>query len=245
VSREAAVLVAFLLTASGAGADDDTIVTDRPGYGESADVVSSRRVQVETGLAWTRVSDDATLFDLPQALVRVGLGRSLEVRLTAPDWLRAGGPGGTASGWSDTALGVKWHLAWRGNDFALRGTLYLGMGSLGFSDRHAEPEAALSWSREMSHRWSLSATLGVRHFRPLGGTLFSPSVSVGCSLGSRVGTFVEYGAGLENGLGPVHALDHGYTWLVGPDAQVDFSLGVGLSTAAPDFFVALGFSRRF
>jgi hypothetical protein len=90
----------------------------------------------------------ATLFDLPQALVRVGLGRSLELRLTAPDWFRAGGLESAGSGWSDTTLGVRWHVAAGGSDFALRGTLYLGMGSLGQSDRRAEPEAALSWSRE-------------------------------------------------------------------------------------------------
>jgi hypothetical protein len=73
----------------------------------------------------------------------------------------------------------------------------------------------------------------------------SPSVSVQRSLGAHASTFLEYGAGLGQGLRPWHALDHGYSWLAGPDTQIDFSLGVGLSAATPDFFVALGFTRRF
>ena len=52
---------------------------------ESANVVGSRHVQVETGLTWTRVNHEARIFDLPQALLRLGLGRSLELRLVAPD----------------------------------------------------------------------------------------------------------------------------------------------------------------
>lgn len=245
MKREATVVVALLLAASRAGADGDAIVTDRPGFGESASVVAGRRVQVETGLTWTRVDGDATLFDLPQALVRVGVGRSLEFRLTAPNWLRAGGLEGAAAGWSDTTLGVRWHVAAGGSDVAFRGTLYLGMGSLGLSDRLAEPEAALSWSRDLSERWSVGATVSARRLRLVPSTLVSPSLSIQRSLGARGSTFLEYGASLGEGLRPWHSIDHGYTWLLGPDTQIDASLGVGLSAAAPDFFVGLGFSRRF
>jgi len=113
------------------------------------------------------------------------------------------------------------------------------------SDRRAEPEAALAWNLALSERWSLGATVSARRLRLLESTLLAPSVSVGCNLGARGSTFLEYGAGLAQGFRPLHSLDHGYQWLLGPTTQIDVSLGVGLSEAAPDFFVALGFSRRF
>jgi hypothetical protein len=240
-----APLLALLLAAARAGAGGDAIVTDRPGFGESASVVAGRRVQVETGLTWAWVGDGATILDLPQALVRVGVGRSLELRVTTPDWFRGRGPGISAAGWSDTTLGVKWHAAAGGNDFSLRVAVYLGTGSLGWSDRRGEPEGSVSWSRNLSERWTVGATVTAHRLRLLSTTLVSPSVSVGHSLGARGSTFLEYGTGLGQGLPPLHSLDHGYTWLAGPDTQLDVSVGVGLSAAAPDFFVALGFSRRF
>ena len=43
----------------------------------------------------------------------------------------------------------------------------------------------------------------------------------------------------------LHEIDHGYTWLLRPNTQLDVSVGVGLSPVAPDFFVGFGVCRRF
>jgi len=245
IQRAAVSAGLALLLAARASAGGEDIVADRPGFGESASVVGSRHVQVETGLGWTWVNHEARIFDLPQALVRLGLGRSLELRLVAPDWLRGYEPDRTVSGWSDTAVGLKWHVAAGNDDLSVRGTLYLDTGSVDWTAGKAEPEVAVAWSRALAERWSLSATVSARRLRVLDATLLSPSVSLGRSLGRRVGTFVEYGANLAEGLGPLHRIDHGYTWLPNPYTQLDVSLGLGLSPAAPDFFVEFGFSRRF
>jgi hypothetical protein len=154
-----AVIALIVLFGARAAAAGDELIADRPGVGESASVVGRWRVQLETGLTWARVDQDTRAFDLPQALVRLGLGGSLELRMLAPDWLRSAGPGGAESGWADTAVGLKWHVA--------------------------------------------------AGFRPL------------------------------------HLIDLGYAWLPHPDTQLDLSVGLGLSDAAPDFFLGLGFSRRF
>ena len=115
-----ALIVLFGARAAAAG---DEMIADRPGLGESASVVGRWHVQIETGLTWARVDRDTCAFDLPEALVRVGLGGSLEFRWLAPDWLRSEGPGGAESGWTDTAVGFKWHVAAGDNDLSLRGTL--------------------------------------------------------------------------------------------------------------------------
>ena len=228
-----------------ASAGDVDLVTDRPGFGESASVVSSHRLQVEAGLAWTRLTGEASAFDLPQGLVRLGLGRSLELRVEAPDWLRASSSEGTSSGWSDMSIGLKWHVSRGANDLSLRGTLVLPTGGLGFSDERADPVVAVAWSRTLSGPWSLGTTVRARHFRAYDTSLLSPSVSLGRALGSRASTFVEYAATFVTGAPSLHQVDHGYTWLLRPDTQLDVSLGIGLSPVAPDFFVGFGVCRRF
>jgi hypothetical protein len=235
----------MVLVGTTARAGDGEMVADRPGFGESASVVGRGRVQLETGLTWTRVDREVRVFDLPQALVRIGLGRSLEIRVLASDWLRGEGPGGTESGWSDTSIGFKWHVAQGRNDLSLRGVVYLPNGSTAWSDESTDPEGAVAWSCGLSAEWSLGATVGGRRFGFLATTSLSPSVSIGRTLGPHASTFVEYGASVAEGSRPLHRIDHGYAWLPNPDTQLDMSLGLGLSNAAPDFFLGFGFSRRF
>ena len=240
LSAAAAVLAALPATARTAD-----IEADRPGFGESASVVERGRVQLEAGLAWTRVGGGVSVLDLPEAVLRVGVGASLEVRVQASDWLRAEGTGGTQSGWSDTGVGIRWQAAAGAHDLSLRGVLFLPSGSPGWSDGKVDPEGAVSWAHELGGGWSASATVSARRFTSVATTVLSPSVSVEHALGSRGSTFVEYGANVADGRPPLHQVDHGYTWLPNPDTQLDVSIGFGLSSAAPGFFVAVGFSRRF
>jgi hypothetical protein len=224
---------AIAIACAGPAARADDIAPDRPGFGEAASVVERGRVQLEMGLAWTRVGREASVFDAPEALLRVGLGASLEVRLQPPDWLRAGGAKGTRSGWSDTAVGVRWQVAAGRRELALRGTLLLPTGSSGCSVEKVEPEAAVSWAHELGGGWSTSGTVSARGFTSVATTVLSPSVSIQHVLGSRGSTFLEYGANVADGLPPLHQLDHGYTWLPNPDTQLTCRSGSGSRAPPP------------
>ena len=126
-------LAAAVLAGAVATARADDIQPDRPGFGESASVVERGRVQLETGLAWTRVGDGASVLDLPQGVLRVGVGASLEVRVQAFDWLRPNG-GGT-SGWSDAGVGVRWQAVAGAHEVSLRGVVYLQIGRASCRER--------------------------------------------------------------------------------------------------------------
>ena len=243
--KEALAVVLLMTAARVAPGDESALVADRPGFGESASAVLPRHVQAETGVAWTRVDSGTSVTDAPEALVRIGLCKPLELRLLVPDWLRMRAGGHTTTGWADMAIGLKGHLAAGGSDLALRGTLYLPTGAAAFSAGRVEPEIALAWSRALSERWSLGATIDVRRLRLAHETSSSPSLSLGRSLGRRLGTFLEYGANLARGARALHKLDHGYTWVLDARTQLDASLGVALSPAAPDFFLGAGFCHRF
>jgi len=239
------IAAAIVMAGARAPARANDIAPDRPGFGESASVLDRGRVQLEAGLAWTRVEADASVLDLPQAVLRIGVGASLEVRLQASDWLRAEGTEGTESGWSDTAIGLRWQVAAGRHDVSLRGVLFVPNGSVGWSDEKVDPEGAVSWAHELGGGWSASATVSARRFTSVQTTVLSPSLSIERALGSRASTFLEFGTNVADGRSPLHQVDHGYTWLPNADTQLDVSIGFGLSSAAPDFFVAVGFSRRF
>jgi hypothetical protein len=240
-----AVIALIVLVGPRAAAAGDEMIADRPGFGESASVVDRWHVQLETGLTWARVDRDTRALDLPEALVRVGLGGSLEFRWLAPDWLRSARPGSEESGWTDTAVGLKWHFAAGGNDLSVRGTVYLPSGSTAWSDESSDPEVAIAWSRELSAGWSLGATVGLRRFGSSATSVLSPSLSIRHTLGSHASTFGEYGTSVGKGFRPLHLVDLGRAWLPNRDTQLDLSVGLGLSDAAPDCFLGLGFSRRF
>ena len=220
-------------------------MADRPGFGESASAVEKGHVQIETGSAWTRVQPGTEIVDLPQALARVGIARSLEVRVLAPDWVRLRSGGSATSGWTDMAVGLKGHVAAGGSDFSLRGTAYLPTGSLLETEDRLDPEIAAAWSRSLSPEWSLAATVSLHRFRVLHATFTSPSIALGRSLGKHFATFLEYGANLASGARPAQKLDNGYTWIVHGRTQLDVSVGVALSAIAPDLFVGMGVCRRF
>lgn len=242
-----AFAAALLLTAARAApGDEPALVADRPGFGESANTVLKGRAQAEAGAAWTRIDSRTSTTDLPQLLIRVGLLGPVELRVLAPDYVRTRSYGRTETGWADMAVGLKVHLgSFGGSDLTLRATADVPTGSSDLTAHLVDPEAAVAWSRSLSERWSLGATVGARRLRFDHRTLTSPSFSVGRSLGEHLATFVEYGASLGEGLRPMHRLDHGYTWLVNARTQLDASLGVALSSAAPDFFVGVGWCRRF
>jgi hypothetical protein len=243
--RIAVAAVLLPAAARAAPGDEPAFTADRPGFGESANTVPRGRVQAEAGATWTRIDPSESATDFPALLVRVGLVGPVELRVLAPDYVRDRTSGRTDTGWSDTAVGLKAHLgSFRGSDFSLRATAYVPTGSAKLTAHRVEPEAAVAWSCGLSERWSLGATVGARRLRLAHQTTTSPSVSLGRTLSEHVATFVEYGGSFAPGFHS-HRLDHGYTWLVNAHTQLDASLGVALSRAAPDFFVGVGFCRRF
>ena len=57
--------------------------------------------------------------------------------------------------------------------------------------------------------------------------------------------FVEYAGDFPERGGPRHLLHFGTAWKLGPFQQLDLHVGVGLSRAAVDHFIGVGYSFRF
>ena len=165
-ARALLVVASLLLVAAvPARGDEPAIVADRPGFGESANVVVRYRLQVETGAAPRGSATTRPCSTLRRRSLRLGLPGSLEVRVGVPDRVDAHGSGEDTTGWTDVTVGVKGHVAVRGNDVSLRATAYIPTGSMALTSDRLDPELAVAWSRSLSGPWSLGATVSQRWLR--------------------------------------------------------------------------------
>lgn len=259
-----ALLVASLALALAAPsrADDEPIATDRPDFVESSDVVGKGRVQVETSLAWERDRQAGVKTRLASTptLLRVGVADDWELRLETDGRLRlrseSAGLTTRERGWSDLAVGVKWHQ--RDGDEE-KGTPGLGWllhldvdsGSGPFRGQGVRPSLRMVAEWEFAGGWSLGVMPGLYRDRDDQGRHYTGGILaavLGKSLGEGLRGFVEVSgqqlAPQRNG-GNVITVDAGLAWLLTRDLQLDVAMSRGVNRNAPDLGWTVGMSARF
>jgi hypothetical protein len=240
-----------VLIASGYAAGDDgaqaPIATDRPSVTDSSVVVPLGSLQIENGFAET-VSDGRSTFDGPETLLRFGLLSKTELRLTAPDYFGPVGTGsGTSSGFGDLAIGVKQQLGpTHGFDVSLVLTLSLPTGARAISSHGYDPSVQVPWSRALSPHWTVAGMLSTYwptqdHSRNLTG---ETTFLIDRQVTKKWDGFVEYAGDFPERGGPRNLVHFGTTWKLTARQQLDFHVGVGLSSAAVDHFIGFGYSFR-
>jgi hypothetical protein len=233
---------------------DEALITDRPDFTESPQVVPQGRVQIEGGVTYSREGARRATGG-GEVLVRVPVAKKVEVRFGLPSYVRQR-DGGRSSGLDDSFLGAK--LALSPGDaqrkkpalgLLIGATLPTGANAIG-EDAY-QPEAILSASWELSPKLAFNSNVG--YGRPSdGGTRFSQlfgSVSLGFTLSDKWGAFAEvYGLTKADATGKsAKYVDGGVTYLINNDFQLDARLGFGLNNklGGPDYFTGVGASRRF
>jgi hypothetical protein len=240
-----ACLVLLVASARAAGSDDPAdspINTDRPAVTDSSVVVPAGSLQLENGFAET-VSQGQQTSDGPETLLRFGVASKTELRLTAPDYF--GGPG-MASGFGDLAVGVKQQLgpAPGGFDVSLVVSLSLPTGADAISSHGYDPFVQLPWSRALSSNWTAAGMLSVYwptvdgRRNETGETTFL----IDRQLTKTWDAFVEYAGDFPEQGGPRHLVHVGTSWKLTPHQQLDLHAGWGLSSAAVDHFIGVGYS---
>jgi len=94
-------------------AAEDPIATDRPDQTESPNVIERGRVQIEGGFLFARDTREGNVNTLkvPQALLRIGLLRNVELRIGGDGFVYQGRSGEKGSGnGSVITLGTKFRL---------------------------------------------------------------------------------------------------------------------------------------
>ena len=251
----------LLLCAMKAHAEEGEIVTDRPDVAESSETVGSRRLQVELS---TQVETDRlgghrrTSFRTP-VKVRLGVIARLELHLEtdgfARDWgvLPSGGVG-SATGGADLGLGGKVHLFDQQRllpSTAILLSVSLPVGSAAFTEGNTSlsPTLAVSW--DLGTRWSIGANLGAtialteRDIHPDSFRFAAALWRTWAPLSERLSSFVEPSGEVPlDGSEPALQIQGGVAYLFTPLVQLDLAAIVGLTAAAADFGMTLGFSFK-
>jgi hypothetical protein len=223
------------LAASPAFSQESEIVADRPGLADGSVTVGRGVAQLEAGV--TREGDEE-LLTIP-LLLRYGLTDRIELRLESDTF-------GIAEDDNDiapVALGFKWRF--RDGDVPLSIIANVqppsGGGILRTSE--FETEARLVSDIALANDFSLTPNVGV-HFVEGGEATAVFAASLEHPLGP-LGAFIDFESRIADGDTSM-IIDGGFAWVVRPDTQLDLSAGVDVTgDQYPDWFIGVGYSRRF
>jgi len=223
------------------------IATDRPAVTDSSVVVPSGSLQAENGFLETG-SQGQSVLDGPETLVRFGVANRTELRFTLPDYFYNLNSGG-GTGFGDFAFGVKQQLGPTPGGFDVSVILFLSCptGTHTVSSGGYDPGLQVPWSRALSANWTAAGMFSIYwptkdRTRNVTGEF---TFLLDRQLTKPWDAFVEYAGDFPEAGGPQHLLHFGTALKTARQQQIDFHVGVGLSSAAVDHLIGVGYSFRF
>ncbi len=231
---------------------EEPLVSNRPGFSNTWEIVQSGRVELNAGVGYVRVDEEEALA-LGQVLVRFGLSERLEFRAGLNSYVDVDGPGGAISGFEDPTLGIKVRVL-EGDDgtrpqaaFILQSTVPIGGDEIGVPEPQPAGIVVLSWN--LGPRLHLDTNHGVSYLDDGVDrwTEFLTSYGLAVTVAGDLGLYFEY-AGffpLESGRDEAHFLFAALTYLTSNRMQVDLGVGRGLNREDPDHFVSAGVAYRW
>jgi hypothetical protein len=243
-------LILLLLSTNNAWSQETeptpAIVTDRPDVTESSIVVPKGSLQFENGMTWTKDHGNQSV-DFSETLVRFGVSTRMEFRVVTPNYFKDV-TGTNASGFDDIAVGVKQRLGplWGHLDLAVIVALSLPTGASRISSHGFDPFIKFPWSKDLAKGWALG---GMQSFfwntragrRNLIG---EPTLVAEKEISGPWSVFVEYAGDFAQQGSSKQITHFGTAYRITPKQQIDFHLGLGVSPAAPEHFLAVGYSIR-
>ena len=224
-----------------------TINPDRPTVAESSMVVPKGTLLSENGLQLTDTAG-AYVLDLPESSVRYGLLEKTELRLTVPDYFYSLPGNASPSGFGDMAIGVKQQLGpVRGIDVSLVAYLTLPTGAEAISSHGYDPALQLPWSRSLSALWTVGGQFAT-YWPTVSGThnfTGEATVYLDRQLRAPWDVFLEYVGDFPERGGSSELLHVGTTYKLTPLEQLDCHAAVGLTQAAPTWYIGFGYSYLF
>ncbi|MGX9719569.1 transporter [Stenotrophomonas acidaminiphila] len=223
---------------------------DRPGIGFSTSTVGKGVFAWEQGLpdgSHDRRDGVTATTWTADTLLRLGVGRTLELQLGADTWggqrLRGAGLHARAEGGGDGSIAVKWAPA-LDNDtltvaFKFGTTLPWGQAPLGGDGQVRDLGVTVAWALPADA--GLALHVDRQWGDDGGGWLFSPSY--GFPLGEDVAAYVEAGYGQDEQ--HMRAAGAGLTWMATPRLQLDASFLRGLDEETADWQGGVGLALYF
>jgi hypothetical protein len=242
--------------------EKDQIITDRPDFVESSNVVGAGHFQIETSVAMDRNKANGIKersYSTP-TLLRFGISDNLEARIETDGRMRVitddlnTGTHSTENGYADVSLGVKWHVADEQGARPSMGILAhvdldSGSGPFRAAGRGGSLRLAAEW--ELPDEMGLGIMPGIAWQHNDNGERYTSGIFgivLGKNWSERCRTFIEYSAPQiarsRNG-GMVTTFDVGASYLLTDTVQVDSALSRGLNKNTPDWSWTVGLSLKF
>ncbi len=257
VKRIARMLLAFVLVGLAAshgqeqpGSSNTPIATDRPAVTNSSVVVPVGSFQAENGFNVSNNQGQNTA-DGSETLVRFGVAPRTELRVTVPDYYYNLNGNGFGTGFGDLALGTKVQIGPLPGGFDVSATAFVSFptGASGVSSGGYDPGLQVAWSRGLSSKWTAAGMLSL--YGPTQGQRRNLTGEATFLLDrqftSRWDAFVEYVGDFPERGGTRQFVQLGSALKLGKSQQqqLDMHLGVGLTSAAVNHFIGVGYSFRF
>jgi len=256
--RRASLLMMVLLGAMPAAAqstsapgDGAELVTDRPDFTESSQVMDRGWFQFESGVSYEGDGGDLRSLTVPSALMRIGLGHQTELRIGGDGLLSERMGGIRASGHSDIEIGAKTSLIRQGTtafDLAVIPMVSLPIGAERFTSGGVDPTLKVTWGKDLRAGFGLAGNVNLSSLSDDTGRFHQEAVSL--SLGHALvrgwsGYAEVFGfSRLAPGESAAWTVNGGATFALGRHGQFDLEVGRGLTAAAPDWFVGAGLAIR-
>jgi hypothetical protein len=227
--------------------------TDRPDQTESPFITKTHFIQAEFGLGWEKDLGYNTLVH-PTVLWKYGICSRFEFRLITeyvtvetPIMIPFGNE--VETGLLPVQIGGK--LALGEEKGLIHKTAFIfhiapsKLGSKKFHTSKWSPGMRLSFQHTLTDKIGLGYNLGVEWDGETDQPFWIYTLAPGFNIGKNGYAYIEaFGAVRQNDL-PQHNVDGGIAYYFSDNSKLDLSSGFGISEAAPDWYVAIGYSIRF
>jgi hypothetical protein len=251
-----AVLAPLAACATAARGNLEPIVTDRPDFTESSEIVPSGLLQLESGGTYSRDGDERA-GSLGEALIRVGLAPRAELRVGLNSYAFSQVSGSTVRGLEDASLGAKFNLFDGGALGSVRPKVSLIVhstlptGAQPFRANKMQPQMKLIGAWTLSERFAFASNLNYAVVRERFDSYAEPSASASVAIGlsQRVGSYVEYFGFYpqQEGLDKSHYMNGGLTYGLSDNLQLDARAGRQVQRLGDgqSWFMGVGIARRW
>jgi hypothetical protein len=250
LARTVVILTILLTLSRPSAAQEAPLVTDRPDFTESSEVVGPGILQIESGFSYARDSGIGEV-TVPGSLLRIGLNKRSELRIGTDGYFTAGQGRNRLSGFSDVELAAKLRLFDRdrtGVDIAVIPLLSLPTGSSNVSSGGVDPTVKLTWARDLPAGIGVSGNYNVSSLSDAEGRFVQQALSVSFDhdLTLGLGGYLEvFGfTPMARDAGAGWTIDSGVSRQIGGNLQFDVEGGRGLTDDAANWFVGFGVALR-
>ena len=221
------------------------LTVDRPGIAEAPFTVSPGMYQLETGFDYYKRTSGEIYF-LPVTLFRAGLSSNTELRISAKNILDK-----TATqklkGFSPLVVGIKTHIieqrGWIPETDILV-DLIIPLSRSGLQPERMGHDVLLLFQNDLSPKTAINYNVGLIWDGFSNENQFTGSFCFNYLPSEKVGLFIEYFDFLRRKGSKEHGIDGGFTFLLLPMVQADFSAGLSWVDGNLNHFVSSGISIR-